>query len=356
MHAELRPLAESAAASPPGPAIRVEAPGRLHLGFLDPSATLGRRFGSVGLVLEDLATEVDLARLPAGSGDEIVGRPGDAAAVTRAGEHLRALRLATGHENPVRLVLRRVLPAHAGFGSGTQLALAVGHAWSAALGLGLDSARIAALLGRGVRSGIGIAGFDQGGLLVDGGPRADGSPAALLSRLALPAAWRVILLLDARLEGLHGAAERAALASLPPLPRLVAADICHEVLMHMLPGAAGAEFTPFAAGVSRVQHLLGRHFAAAQSGSPYASAAVGRAIGWLAAHAETGAGQSSWGPTGFAIVASAEGARRVVAAAHAAGVVDPALEVRIVGARNRGGSVAPVPISIPDRAANPAGT
>src|SRR4029079_13368167 len=38
---------------------RVEAPGRLHLGFLDPSATLGRRFGSVALAIEGMATVVE---------------------------------------------------------------------------------------------------------------------------------------------------------------------------------------------------------------------------------------------------------------------------------------------------------
>ena len=39
-------------------AIRVCAPGRLHLGFLDPSGSLGRRFGSLGLVIEGFETEV----------------------------------------------------------------------------------------------------------------------------------------------------------------------------------------------------------------------------------------------------------------------------------------------------------
>ena len=39
--------------------VRVAAPARLHLGFLDPAATLGRRFGSVGLVLDGLDTVVD---------------------------------------------------------------------------------------------------------------------------------------------------------------------------------------------------------------------------------------------------------------------------------------------------------
>ena len=108
--------------------------------------------------------------------------------------------------------------------------------------------------------------------------------------------------------------------------------------MHLLPGAAGAEFAPFAAGVTRVQRLLARHFAPAQGGA-YASPAVGRLVEWIAAHACAGVGQSSWGPTGFAIVASLEEARRALASAHAAGIVDPALEIRVTSVRNRGGTV-----------------
>jgi predicted sugar kinase len=90
-----------------------------------------------------------------------------------------------------------------------------------------------------------------------------------------------------------------------------------------------------------VQQLLGRHFAPAQSGRAYASEAVGRLVTWIGDHAGAGIGQSSWGPTGFAIVASAQEARRTLAAAREAGVVDPALEIRVTQARNRGGVVTP---------------
>ena len=38
--------------------IYIEAPARLHLGFLDLEGGLGRRFGSVGLTLDDLATKI----------------------------------------------------------------------------------------------------------------------------------------------------------------------------------------------------------------------------------------------------------------------------------------------------------
>ena len=340
MHAELSATDPAHAADSParprtGTLVRVEAPARLHLGFLDPSATLGRRFGSLGLVVEGLETVVEAA--PAGA-DRFEAGPGAEEELGRVRAHVQALRRATGCRAGLHVRLARALPSHAGLGSGTQLALAVGHAFSAAFGLGLDSTRIATLLGRGVRSGVGIAGFDAGGLLLDGGPRADGSPAALIARLALPPAWRVILVLDPRQRGLCGALEKAALASLPPLPRAVSAEICHEVLMRLLPGAAGAEFAPFAAGVTRVQHLLGHHFAPAQGGA-FTSAAVGRVIDWIEVHSCAGVGQSSWGPTGFAIVASLEEARRALASAHAAGIVDPALEIRVTSVRNRGGTV-----------------
>ena len=330
------PLRAVAAAQQPARAC-VAAPARLHLGFLDPAATLGRRFGSVGLVLDGLDTVVEIARADTDCFDAVGGSD---AALARAADHLRALRAATGRTAPLRLVLRAAPPMHAGLGSGTQLALAVGTAFCSVFDLRLDSPALAALLGRGARSGVGIAGFDHGGLLLDGGPRADGSPAALLARLALPAAWRVIVALDPRVQGISGATEKAALAGLPPLPSAISAEICHEVLMRLLPGAAGAEFEPFAAGVSHIQRLLGDHFAPAQQGRRFTSAAVGGLIDWIGDHALAGIGQSSWGPAGFAIVPGAAQAREALAAARAAGVVDPALDVRVTTARNRGASVA----------------
>jgi beta-RFAP synthase len=317
--------------------VRVTAPARLHLGFLDPAATLGRRFGSVGLVLDGLDTIVEME---VSDTDRFDGAGADDPALARAIAYLRALRKETSLTAPVRLALRGAPAMHTGLGSGTQLALAVGTAFSRLFDLGLDSRTLAILLGRGARSGVGIAGFDQGGLLLDGGPRADGSPAALLARLPLPASWRVIVALDPRLQGLSGPGEKAALATLPPLPHAVSAEICHEVLMRLLPGAADADFEPFAAAVSHVQRLLGDHFAAAQQGRRFTSAAVGTLMDWIGTRTTAGVGQSSWGPTGFAVVRSLHDARRVLAAAQGEGVLDSALDVRVATPRNRGAAVA----------------
>jgi beta-RFAP synthase len=318
--------------------IQLRAPGRLHLGFLDPSGSLGRRFGSLGLVIEGFETEVELS---AALANRVTAEtPEGDAQVARATAYLHTLCSRSGHHEPLHLRLLRVLPAHGGFGSGTQLALAIARAFAQWHQMDASTATLAHWLGRGQRSGIGIHGFDQGGLLVDGGPSADGRPAPLLSRIALPEDWRVLVVQDERERGLAGSAEKAALAALDPMPAAQAAEICHEVLMRVLPGAAGAEFDVFALGVSRVQQLLGEHFAPVQNGRAYTSAAVGRLMQWVDASNHSAAiGQSSWGPTGFAIVESQAHAQALEAAARAAGVVDRGLSLRIVAARNRGAEI-----------------
>jgi beta-ribofuranosylaminobenzene 5'-phosphate synthase len=312
-------------------ALTLCAPGRLHLGFLDPGATLGRRFGSLGLVIDGFETVVELS---ASSTDHVSSAtPAAQAEVERASAHLHSLRERSGQDAPLHLRLLQVLPAHAGFGSGTQLSLAVGRAFAQWHGLNVSTATLASWLGRGLRSGVGIAGFDQGGLLLDGGPGTDGTPAPLLARIALPEAWRIVVVCDPEHRGLSGEQERQAIGSLPSLARVQAADICHQVLMRVLPGAASAEFEPFAAGISHVQRVLGAHFAPAQGGSAYTSQRVGALVRWMceASRAEQGAatGQSSWGPTGFAIVPSQAQAEALVARARGAGVVEPALSLSI---------------------------
>ncbi len=326
--------------------VTLRASARLHLGFFDPAGSLGRRFGSLGLVVNGLETEIVLSASPSDqvTAVEHAGR----AEIERAVAYLHLLRRHTGRREPLHLRLVRVLPAHAGLGSGTQLALAIGRAFAQWHGLDVSTPALAQWLGRGVRSGVGIAGFDHGGLLVDGGPSADGATAPVLSRVALPAAWRVLVVQDSAHQGLSGADERHAIATLPPLPQALAADICHQVLMRVLPGAACAEFAPFAAGITRIQQVLGEHFAPAQGGKAYTSAAVGRLVEWIgsavrgqgqAAEPLGAIGQSSWGPTGFAILPSQSRAESVLDAARAASVVGPSLTVRIVSARNAGASV-----------------
>ena len=215
----------------------------------------------------------------------------------------------------MRLSLESAIPDHLGLGSGTQMALAVGRAVAAMHGRDMSTREAASLLQRGARSGIGIGAFDQGGFLVDSGVGEDGAVPPVTARLAYPDAWRVLLIMDARGQGLHGVREVDAFRRLPPFPREVAAHLCHLTLMQILPGLQEQRLQPVADGIGELQRLVGDHFSPAQGGR-FTSPAVADALTWIEALGYRGIGQSSWGPTGFALLPSEEDAQVVVAAAR----------------------------------------
>ena len=130
-------------------------------------------------------------------------------------------------------------------------------------GLPANPGEDARVLGRGHRSGIGIFLFQQGGFVVDGGRGGERAP-PLLSRLAVPDDWRILLLQDHAHEGLSGPEEIAAFAALAPLPDRLSSRICRLVLMQALPALAEDDLETFGAAVTEVQAIAGDHFAPAQ--------------------------------------------------------------------------------------------
>lgn len=229
------------------------------------------------------------------------------------------------------------IPAHAGLGSGTQLALSIGAALRRLHGLEPDPAADAELLGRGARSGIGIALFSQGGFVVDGGRGESTSVPPLLARLPVPPDWRVLLLRDPDHQGLFGEQEQKAFRDLPPMTQDDAARLCRLTLMQVLPALAEADLPHFGAAVSKIQRIMGAYFAPAQGGV-FASAKVGAALRWLEGQGACSTGQTSWGPSGFAFVNMADAAE---ALAHAVANMPEAagLIVTVQQPRNHGAHI-----------------
>ncbi len=133
----------------------------------------------------------------------------------------------------------------------------------------------------------------------------------VVARMDFPPQWRVIVVLDPRIEGMHGRDEQAAFARLADFEAASAAEICRLVLIKALPALAEHDIGSFGDAIARLQEIAGDYFAPAQGGAPYASAAVARVMEELRRHGARGTGQSSWGPTGFAFAADAKEARRL---------------------------------------------
>jgi beta-RFAP synthase len=301
---------------------RVTAPSRLHFGlFHVPSdaftrwpgpdggpGPLVRAFGGAGLVIDQ-------------PGVAVTARPSDGWRVegplaSRA--QAFALRFVTSlpeaDRRPFQVLVERVPQEHAGLGVGTQLGLAVAKALAVETGYPeLSVGELARRVGRGERSAVGVHGFDRGELIVEAGKLPGEEVAPVVARAELPTAWRVVLFSPGSRDRWHGGREQQAFAAAACRDRPPAATetLCRIALLGMLPAATSGDLEGFGEAVYEFNRRAGEPFAAAQGG-PYASAEVADLVAGLRGLGVRGVGQSSWGPTVFAVVGSAEEAMELV--------------------------------------------
>ncbi|HEU4564762.1 MAG TPA: beta-ribofuranosylaminobenzene 5'-phosphate synthase family protein [Gemmatimonadaceae bacterium] len=298
-------------------AVLVEAPARLHFGMLDLRGSLGRRFGGIGAAVPAPSLLVEVA--PAAEWD--ASGPDADRALTYARRWMAHEHI----EGAARIRVHRALPAHAGLGSGTQLALAVARALAELHGTARDALSLARAVGRARRSAIGTWVFERGGFVLEGGRRCDGSdePAPLLARLPFPASWRCVVAVPPGEPGVSGEREAAAFAELEPPPESEVERVSYLVLMGILPSLADGDLARFGRALTEVQRINGRWFAPVQGGlfAPGESESLVRRMQeWGAA----GVGQSSWGPAVYGIV-EGKGAARALAGRVRAAAPDAAV-------------------------------
>ncbi len=308
----------------------VKTPARLHLGMLDLNGDLGRHFGSIGVAIQWPNVIVEATRAAAwqveGAEQERVW-----GAIEQLCQHYPL-------PGAAYIRLRESIPSHVGLGSGTQLTLATGVALARLYGLQIPLREMAHHLGRGVHSGIGVVAFQGGGFMVDGGVTAEGGGIPpLLFRYPFPAGWFfVVVIPEPERRGVSGMDEAQAFQALPPAPAEMVGRICRLLVMKMLPALIERRIADFGVAMTEIQRLVGDCFASQQSGGRFAMPLSGQVIEYLLQHGAHGAGQSSWGPTVYALVEGEQEAHRLVEDVrrflrqHGTGIVFP------VAADNRG--------------------
>ena len=300
--------------------IRVVAPSRLHFGLLH-VPTVGeppglRHFGGVGLMIQQpgVALTVEVADAWSASGPSA----DRALAVAR-----RAMeQFPVEQRRPLIITVESCPAEHVGLGVGTQLSMAMADATCRLLTGTVHTAdELAKLAGRGERSRIGVEGYRTGGLLLDGGqnPARPGS-SAILHRAAFPDSWRVLLLqLRAGIRW-HGDRERHAFARArdPDANLRTTERLCRLALLGILPALQEVDLPAFGESVYEFNRAAGEAFTADQGG-PYCCDSVAELIAWLRATGVAGAGQSSWGPTVFALFENEAAAQNLLEQARALG-------------------------------------
>jgi beta-RFAP synthase len=297
------------------------------MGFLDLSGALGRQFGSIGVALNEPVT-----RLVISAGEK------NAIENSAVAKYLTTFCKAFHVSDALNIEVVDTIPEHVGLGSGTQMALAIGAGLNAFYDLKLSVRDIAAVMDRGLRSGIGIGVFEHGGLVVDGGRGEKTITPPMLAHFDIPENWRFILVFDERGQGLHGQQEIQAFKTLSPFPRSEVERLSYLLLMQALPAIAEQDLARFGDVITELQRAVGEHFAPAQGGDIFSRRDVAKAMRFLADSGAVGIGQTSWGPTGFCLVENAEIAGTLITSARAKFSETP-LRFSIVSARNRGGEV-----------------
>lgn len=327
--------------------LTISTPSRLHFGLLSVGSEVERAFGGVGLmvssprtIIEAIAAEefsVQRCHVPYPEGrslESIVGSAGEAksemsgdngSSVENSDRRVTAATAAAqrwfrhfagdalqGHDSldtlPVKIIIGQACTPHIGLGSGTQLAMAVGLLLQRFFDLPDPKPNeMAQALGRADRSAIGTFGFFEGGLLVDGGRAAWEPVSAIDLRLDFPEHWPIAIvnvgqgsLADSSSVGLHGGAEQAAFDTVSPTTPEQLEHMRSLVNEKMVPSVLSEKYDPFAESVYEFGCRSGQYFASVQGG-PYASEPIAQVVETIYNAGVKAVGQTSWGPSVFAI-------------------------------------------------------
>ncbi|QRV14850.1 GHMP kinase [Haloterrigena salifodinae] len=305
----------------------VSAGARLHVGFQNLSLARRRLYGGIGVGLKEPRVTVTAEPADSVESDDPLGREYAARAV-------EALDVPG-----VAVTLEERLPRHVGLGSGTQLALSVLAATARAHGLAPSTRALAPAMGRGGRSGVGVATFEDGGFVVDAGhptnrfttePPAEGdwTVPPVVARHDLPEDWRFLVAVPDADPGRSGDDEDASMrAVVERADPAVADEIAGVVTRKLLPAAAEGRLEAFGEAVAEIGRKNGAWYADAQGGVFRPPA------GTLVEALEdcpvlSGIGQSSWGPVVYGVTDRSHAAEAELAARDA--LDDNGLEGRVI--------------------------
>ncbi len=284
----------------------VSAGARLHFGFGNLSLARERLYGGLGVGLDEPRLVVSAEPATEVVVEAADGAPADGltACVERA--------VSTLSVPGARVRLERGLARHVGLGSGTQLALATLAAIARAHGREPRVRERAPAMGRGGRSGVGVATFEAGGFVVDAGHPTDRftteRPAdgdwtvpAVVARHRLPDDWRFLLVVPAADPGRSGEDEDASIrAVIERADPAIADEVAGLLVRRLLPAAAEGRLEAFGDAVGEIGRKNGVWYADAQGGTfrPPAGALIDALEDRPVL---SGVGQSSWGPAVYAV-------------------------------------------------------
>ena len=278
--------------------VYVKTPARLHLGLIDMNRELSRVFGGLGIGINYPNVILEASQ---SNKIKIIGKRKELSK-----KYVKRFLEKYEVQNNFCLEVKSVIPEHSGLGSGTQLALAIAKALAKLTNIEASIQELSLTMGRGKRTGVGTAIFDQGGFVVDGGKTIDnktgkiGKLSPLIFSRSVPEDWRFVVVIPDVKKGLANIKEFVAFQEVPIMRSEDVGIICRLILMKLLPSVIENNIKKFGEALTKIQITVGKSFSSVQGGI-FSSTIVEEGIEYLIKLGAYGAGQSSWGPTFYGL-------------------------------------------------------
>ena len=296
--------------------ITIQTPSRLHFGLLDLNGELGRINGSFGVALEQPGWLI-----------KYNSQFQDNEHLALSKEVLEVIKKFDNYfevsTSDVKLKILNSIPKHIGLGSNTQFLLALGTILSKLHKLDVKVIEIAKAIQRGGTSGIGVASFDKGGIILDGGHTfgpgkqtetfqpsrvSRAPPPPVIFRNYPPSNWRFVLLAPLEEEGASGKKEVNLFRENCPIPANYVEKLSRLLLVKILPAIVERNIKTFGEGLTAMQTVIPKF-----GMDCFKSIFNQEIITHLQENKKSfGYGISSFGPTIFALTDSEESAKSLL--------------------------------------------
>jgi len=290
----------------------LQSPARLHFGLLEVCADQHRLYGGIGAMIEQPALRLSLQVMSSRAIKENracfvdADEPWKSRIELVANRWMQSVSPDAGlptTSQPIRLRLDNPPQTHAGLGSGTQLACAtvslLNRWYNKDLPVPLD--QLARMSLRGKRSFVGLAGHQRGGFIVDRG-LSPTNAARTVDRIDIPLLWYVLIAKPTSTPAISGVIENDYFGkSQSPNPHRE--SMWKMITDIIVPALQASDLNRFGQALYEYGRDAGRVFSRVQGGI-YRDRNVTSLIDWIRAQGVLATGQTSWGPSVYAILES----------------------------------------------------
>jgi beta-ribofuranosylaminobenzene 5'-phosphate synthase len=300
--------------------MRITTPSRLHFGLIDFNGNLGRIDGGSGVAINNPR---NVLSFKSSKKFDVICRDSSGSAPASIEKIARGICDKLGKPLPdFEVTIEEEIPPHAGFGSKTQMSLALAYAICKEYDMPYNGIEgLARLVSRGGTSGIGVRAFDKGGFILDCGHSfGDGKektsclpssaskakPAPQVLRCDIPEDWRFVLVMPLDDEGSHGQSEVDIFQSSFPLDEAEIGRVCRVVLMQMVPGILEKDIETFGSALNTMQEIGFKNIEVKMK-----SPLVPNMLSIMNHAGSYGSGMSSFGPTVYGLTNSNKKAQEI---------------------------------------------